>query len=145
MHQQHLWVATVLTVYGIETCRNTYKGDRWVFESQQYLPFTVLKHRAVELLNKEVTGRNSTYRLRYWNLRTSNTPSADWTVATVLTVYGIETRKHKSFERHTLVATVLTVYGIETPRNLLRGIFIPHRSQQYLPFTVLKLVYLWTI
>ena len=37
-------------------------------------------------------------------------------VATVLTVYGIETGKHTELKRNTLslVATVLTVYGIET-------------------------------
>ena len=68
------------------------------------------------------------------------------TVATVLTVYGIETYVHiLEYEFRGLdgVATVLTVYGIETamytvapPTNTL---------QQYLPFTVLKLIKRWNI
>ena len=38
-----LFVATVLTVYGIETqCRFDYLDSRWC-RLQQYLPFTVLK------------------------------------------------------------------------------------------------------
>ena len=67
-------------------------------------------------------------------------------VATVLTVYGIETI-HINLLLNSilvfLVATVLTVYGIETatytvapPTNTL---------QQYLPFTVLKLIKRWNI
>ena len=61
-------------------------------------------------------------------------------VATVLTVYGIETLKtdpYNFFQDHR-VATVLTVYGIET---LVSAIPMPanKRLQQYLPFTVLKL------
>ena len=61
-------------------------------------------------------------------------------VATVLTVYGIETLHVESNERtELLVATVLTVYGIETTviGNLV-GLY-PRTLQQYLPFTVLKL------
>ena len=38
-------------------------------------------------------------------------------VATVLTVYGIETIKRDMALVAMSVATVLTVYGIETPRN----------------------------
>ena len=38
-------------------------------------------------------------------------------VATVLTVYGIETRQERTSKKSGLsVATVLTVYGIETKR-----------------------------
>ena len=37
-------------------------------------------------------------------------------VATVLTVYGIETNTYKILELLIAVATVLTVYGIETAR-----------------------------
>ena len=82
-------VATVLTVYGIETF------DRGVSEDgiklQQYLPFTVLKHNDLALLRSSQV------------------------VATVLTVYGIETRRFPFNKGLTLsVATVLTVYGIET-------------------------------
>ena len=42
------------------------------------------------------------------------------TVATVLTVYGIETQKKFDITLSITVATVLTVYGIETPNY--RGI-----------------------
>ena len=89
---------------------------------QQYLPFTVLKRIKVFVLS----------------LRTNK-------VATVLTVYGIETWKASVDQRmgQLSVATVLTVYGIETatytvapPTNTL---------QQYLPFTVLKLIKRWNI
>ena len=60
------FVATVLTVYGIETSRggNCHEKDYWL---QQYLPFTVLKPS-----NSWFFGRAAI-------------------VATVLTVYGIET------------------------------------------------------
>ena len=60
---------------------------------QQYLPFTVLKLLKVfsYLLLSELL------------------------VATVLTVYGIETSKLKQIRKTLeIVATVLTVYGIET-------------------------------
>ena len=60
-------------------------------------------------------------------------------VATVLTVYGIETILLVVLVlQHTLVATVLTVYGIET---LIWGMDINPdkiKLQQCLPFTVLK-------
>ena len=63
-------VATVLTVYGIETLRhNSNNALSDSAASQQYLPFTVLK-----LLGYDTSYDNA------------------WTVATVLTVYGIETR-----------------------------------------------------
>ena len=83
---------------------------------QQYLPFTVLKP--------------------------ANMPAATFTgagVATVLTVYGIETMLG-SIIRITLffVATVLTVYGIETASISERSICYMNVLQQYLPFTVLK-------
>ena len=57
---------------------------------QQYLPFTVLKP----------TKEYNTCRILY--------------VATVLTVYGIETVHLGKYYSLYLVATVLTVYGIET-------------------------------
>ena len=41
--------------------------------------------------------------------------SRNITVATVLTVYGIETQKScRAYRKNFIVATVLTVYGIET-------------------------------
>ena len=105
---------------------------------------------------------NSTYRLRYWNLVTSKPElSIQVFVATVLTVYGIETFvtiffiktlrcnstyrlrywNKRSFLIHDTieqVATVLTVYGIETSNFSSRKLRIS--LQQYLPFTVLKLI-----
>ena len=36
-------VATVLTVYGIETIQTEVKTNEFCFSLQQYLPFTVLK------------------------------------------------------------------------------------------------------
>ena len=64
-----------------------------ILSLQQYLPFTVLKHAQL--------------------LYTQNTPTA---VATVLTVYGIETFHIRTNPQKLAltVATVLTVYGIET-------------------------------
>ena len=65
--RKHIRVATVLTVYGIETSpqHSTCIAPR---QLQQYLPFTVLKH--IRVLIGVLYDR----------------------VATVLTVYGIETR-----------------------------------------------------
>ena len=63
-------------------------------------------------------------------------------VATVLTVYGIET--NQSMRTNSLcvsVATVLTVYGIETmSAKKSTSSNKASSSQQYLPFTVLKQV-----
>ena len=61
-------------------------------------------------------------------------------VATVLTVYGIETEsKRANIRRFELVATVLTVYGIETTGCTPVIEVLVKKLQQYLPFTVLKL------
>ena len=67
----HKEVATVLTVYGIETqfkCKGANIGS---FKLQQYLPFTVLKLFFAKL----------------------DIDFHCYFVATVLTVYGIETRQ----------------------------------------------------
>ena len=61
---------------------------------QQYLPFTVLKRKIIA----------------------SDFSRLD-AVATVLTVYGIETVNTSTNRFHKYVATVLTVYGIETQRR----------------------------
>ena len=83
-------VATVLTVYGIETFSD-FDTKAPYLELQQYLPFTVLK------------------------LKSSHNITSILSVATVLTVYGIETIEViKSDFLYVFVATVLTVYGIET-------------------------------
>ena len=59
-------------------------------------------------------------------------------VATVLTVYGIETLDELDGINGSSVATVLTVYGIETGWTDERLLDFPSVLQQYLPFTVLK-------
>ena len=59
-------VATVLTVYGIEThCRLLWAVINYD-KLQQYLPFTVLKHsRLIKIFIVFSSSCNSTYRLRY--------------------------------------------------------------------------------
>ena len=85
------------------------------------------------------------YRLRcevFQNLilRIMNTGFVRPDVATVLTVYGIETTLiHQCMMLWLIVATVLTVYGIETCTILLLCCANCVKLQQYLPFTVLKL------
>ena len=83
----------MLTVYGIETGKATKTSTYANLWLQQCLPFTVLK-RPIYLLAQQVF----------------------FHVATVLTVYGIETPpRPKSLPKPIFqVATVLTVYGIET-------------------------------
>ena len=85
------WVATVLTVYGIETCKKQ-------------------KASGPKLCC------NSPYRLRYWNCLSIRNYMhlIMMRVATVLTVYGIETITEQQRQFRDYVATVLTVYGIET-------------------------------
>ena len=63
------------------------------------------------------------------------------TVATVPTVYGIETTNSLTpVQRYNrTVATVPTVYGIETLQQVFQD-FVLRLLQQYLPFTVLKLL-----
>ena len=68
---------------------------------QQYLPFTVLKLTNIEFDHK--------YTLD--------------SVATVLTVYGIETSWNCSIFKSIYVATVLTVYGIETQQSFFVLLF----------------------
>ena len=56
----------------------------------------------------------------------------------MLTVYGIETKNSKFCKKVVdTVATVLTVYGIETVWMFSQGI-LADELQQCLPFTVLK-------
>ena len=59
-------VATVLTVYGIETLKKRGIAGTIVFTLQQYLPFTVLKPISIGTENvRHNVCCNSTYRLRY--------------------------------------------------------------------------------
>ena len=135
-------VATVLTVYGIET----------LVQSQQ--PF-------------ETICCNSTYRLRYWNLKKYNGIQIQYLyVATVLTVYGIETLnaslillflirsscnstyrlrywnihlyKHFLFTPLSCNSTYRLRYW-NAPKTYVIGPGESAMLQQYLPFTVLKL------
>ena len=87
---------------------------------QQYLPFTVLKQNILLLII-----------------------STNFIVATVPTVYGIETvYKDGNKENCCLVATVPTVYGIETKEGKSNTpLAFTLTLQQYLPFTVLKQEY----
>ena len=62
-------VATVLTVYGIETVESSYIANKVRLKLQQCLPFTVLKPSTGSVISILLVLR----------------------VATVLTVYGIET------------------------------------------------------
>ena len=58
-------VATVLTVYGIETTTITIYSNSCNNVLQQYLPFTVLKLIIISFFNYRLFSCNSTYRLRY--------------------------------------------------------------------------------
>ena len=108
---------------------------------QQCLPFTVLKHSDLKILKV-------TYQLQQClpftvlKLQSSYAYEIAEVVATVLTVYGIETKHlHVLMAREPcLVATVLTVYGIETNENNPNYFEVRSWLQQCLPFTVLKLI-----
>mgnify|MGYP006972110223 CR=1 FL=1 len=85
---------------------------------QQYLPFTVLKQHP--------------FRCNY---------ISNFVVATVPTVYGIETVEFRMLLlEQSFVATVPTVYGIETAQEMYGSPLSLLPLQQYLPFTVLKLL-----
>ena len=95
----------------LNSCNSTYRLRYWNLAThsvngrmvgsvlQQYLPFTVLKQPSY-LENDSRLRCNSTYRLRYWNCREGLCPYdvIFWLVATVLTVYGIETWINKNFQ-----------------------------------------------
>ena len=115
-------VATVLTVYGIETFQSIFNEDF------SYVA-TVLTVYGIETLDISI----EIYYITF-------------SVATVLTVYGIETLINIIDKDHSLVATVLTVYGIETLRVAKEYAFKFFKLQQYLPFTVLKpMMSLWVL
>ena len=176
----------MLTVYGIETkflensstinvggCNSAYRLRYWNVISiekalgkidwlQQCLPFTVLKHTCRHLHRPTIDALQQCLPFTVLKHSIKNNTCYNYNcVATVLTVYGIET-KHTIqclFDNLELqqclpfrvlklnilngvicfiVATVLTVYGIET---LSKGLLIMPsnlRLQQCLPFTVLK-------
>ena len=142
----------------VVSCNSTYRLRYW--NVMRALFFTAFA----------TAGCNSTYRLRYWNYQDYFAYFLiSWIVATVLTVYGIETFIVMNLMNVKIlrVATVLTVYGIETYVQFRLGVqFFGCNStyrlrywntakklaevmnrvalQQYLPFTVLKLLCLTT-
>ena len=106
----------MLTVYGIETLIQLVVLVVSCVMLQQCLPFTVLKQP------------QAIYSYKFF-----------LAVATVLTVYGIETfTKYIGSSTTFCVATVLTVYGIETCGELNSHSEQSKWLQQCLPFTVLK-------
>ena len=159
-------VATVLTVYGIETwfirrsllIRITTLQQYLPFTVlkrrigtivkirpmlQQYLPFTVLKQYKSFLVKLGLFSCNSTYRLRYWNSYAFlyKILIYSW-VATVLTVYGIETLDwiQTQIEQMLRCNSTYRLRYWNMPSKekafILPSIIL---LQQYLPFTVLKL------
>ena len=90
---------------------------------QQYLPFTVLKHVASGVQSSAVGVATvlTVYGIETIGFNTSGDSINQ--VATVLTVYGIETRICTPTRGNTYgsVATVLTVYGIETLETLMES------------------------
>ena len=114
-------VATVLTVYGIETDSTKSRMNSAISGLQQCLPFTVLKQRMYTIEN-----------------RTLNTEQLQQCLP--FTVLKLPWLLFARFPRE--VATVLTVYGIETA---IKEYFLKSfdlRLQQCLPFTVLKQIWL---
>ena len=108
---------------------------------QQYLPFTVLKHSATFCLTAYSAIKLQQYlpftvlkpsddRLRYDLIRWLQ-QYLPFTVLK-LTMYS------QPWLETLAVATVLTVYGIETYEPPVVFIFLVLKLQQYLPFTVLK-------
>ena len=88
----YIIVATVLTVYGIETEQLLEIGNHIL----RVVVATVLTVYGIETQlplyqDHNSLGCNSTYRLRYWNVSdTILSMNLTELVATVLTVYGIE-------------------------------------------------------
>ena len=89
-HILRVVVATVLTVYGIETQLPLYQDHNSLGCNStyrlRYWNFNEFCH-----LECHIPSCNSTYRLRYWNVSdTILSMNLTELVATVLTVYGIE-------------------------------------------------------
>ena len=107
-------VATVLTVYGIETAIEFSFEISFSFRLlQQYLPFTVLKPITSEFFNHILLLLQQYLPFTVLKQKLI-TIEQSVLVATVLTVYGIETEADTRSFVSNRVATVLTVYGIET-------------------------------
>ena len=109
---------------------------------QQYLPFTVLKRIYLTGISTVSSiSCNSTYRLRYWNL-SSTGDSIIRGVISLQQYLPFTVLKPAHTTRYIIkvleVATVLTVYGIETIVLFWIVTSMIFSLQQYLPFTVLK-------
>ena len=108
----------MLTVYGIETPLSYYYDKNGLQKLQQCLPFTVLKQVMLNKLQSSTQSCNSAYRLRYWNppIPLINPPPTKLQQCLPFTVLK---RMVQIPIRHPIVATVLTVYGIETTEPLM--------------------------
>ena len=111
------------------SCNSTYRLRYWNFKLMIFLSFSESSCNSTYRLRywnhpndpcrwEQIRRCNSTYRLRYWNLLSSSA----------------------CFPTCSAVATVLTVYGIETYKTKIASINTS-KLQQYLPFTVLKHLY----
>ena len=131
------WWGNRHTVYGIETRRNDVHMEHYHVRLQQYLPFTVLKHIYFVFFTAEFVSCNSAYRLRYWNTFTLYSLRPNSLVATVLTVYGIETLGCQL--QKCCLSSCNSTYRLRywNPKDISLNIMI-QSLQQYLPFTVLK-------
>ena len=109
-------------------CNSTYRLRYW--NTLRIRSFTMVPLRC-----------NSTYRLRYWNLPPSQIDSQMLSIRCNST-YRLRYWNHfghPSTDPKLNVATVLTVYGIETSWHYRIFAILFQKLQQYLPFTVLKL------
>ena len=108
---------------------------------QQYLPFTVLK---LELPRRHPYLHNVATVLTVYGIETSNALTyasnaralQQYLPFTVLKLYKLTSSSFIC--RYNFVATVLTVYGIETKLRSSSLTEASFQLQQYLPFTVLK-------
>ena len=134
-------VATVLTVYGIETLYN--KHFSWQRKLQQCLPFTVLKPNGTN-----IDGLTELWKLQQCLPFTVLKPITNFNdavyttpgVATVLTVYGIETCFVNILHHYQLRKRCNSAYRLRYWNIFRPPFFVSKNSlQQCLPFTVLKL------
>ena len=135
-------VATVPTVYGIETLYNFLMCD---FALPVATVPTVYGIETTELeLHWSNSSCNSTYRLRYWNrLKSFYKPrlyEMRCNSTYRLRYWNVDLVDSTDFLDNLQVATVPTVYGIETLK-MKRDRQPIYLLQQYLPFTVLKRQY----
>ena len=114
-----VFVATALTVYGIETQEPYHLILDSCRKLQQHLPFTVLKPStscsSLDSLLVVATAL-TVYGIETFMTNIVFSNICTYFVATALTVYGIETALSKlaCLNFSLRVATALTVYGIET-------------------------------